>query len=57
MPGELKDTTLRAKSLAEWEYAQMVRRDHPLIAQLGTALEFTPDDVDELFREAKSIGE
>jgi len=53
----IEDVTLRAKSLAEWEYAQTVRRDHPLISQLGESLEFTSDDVDALFREAKAIGE
>lgn len=53
----IEDVTLRAKSLAEWEYAQIVHRDHPLISQLGESLEFTSDDVDALFREAKAIGE
>ena len=53
----IEDAVLRAKSLAEWEFASAVRRDHPLIAQLGGALQFTSADVDDLFREAKAIGE
>lgn len=63
MPGQIttmltaiENETLREKSLAEWEFASAVRRDHPLITQLGGALQFTSDDVDDLFREANTIG-
>ena len=48
----IEDGAIRAKSLAEWGFATTVRRDHPLIAQLSAALEFSQEDVDELFREA-----
>lgn len=51
----IEDETLRAKSLAEWEFASTVRRDHPLIEQLATALEFAAADVDEIFREAAAV--
>ena len=53
----IEDEVLRAKALAEWEFASEVKRDHPLIAQLAGALEFTDEDVDEVFREAKAIGD
>ena len=42
---------------AEWEFASEVKRDHPLIAQLAGALEFGAEDVDEVFRKAKAIGD
>jgi len=51
-----EDPVLRAKSLAEWEFASDVKRNHPLIAQLSGALQFTDADVDAIFREAKAIG-
>lgn len=51
----VEDPILRAKSLAEWEFATSVSRNNPLIAQLGEALEFTQEDVDEIFREASYL--
>lgn len=57
MLSAIDDELLRAKSLAEWEYASIVKRDHSLISQLGTELEFNSEDVDDLFREANAIGE
>lgn len=53
----IEDETLREKALVEWEKATTVRRDHPLIAQLSSALSFNEEDVDELFREARVIGD
>ena len=53
----IEDTVLRAKALAEWEFASEVKRTHPLIAQLAGALEFGAEDVDEVFRKAKAIGD
>ena len=53
----IEDTVLRAKALAEWEFASEVKRTHPLIAQLAGALEFGAEDVDDVFRKAKAIGE
>jgi hypothetical protein len=53
----IEDEVLRAKSLAEWEFASVVKRNHPLIAQLAGALEFGAEDVDDVFREAKAIGD
>jgi hypothetical protein len=52
----IEDSVLRAKALAEWEFARDVKRSHPLIAQLAGALQFTDDDVDEIFREAEALG-
>lgn len=39
----------------EWEYATEVRRDHPLIAQLASALELTESQVDDLFVAAEAL--
>ena len=39
----------------EWEYATELRRDHPLIVDLGVALNLEPEDVDDLFRQAAQI--
>lgn len=51
----IEDVTLRAKSLAEWEYALEIRRDDPLIDQLSSELNFTDTEVDNLFIEALSM--
>lgn len=53
--GGISDPVLRAKSLAEWEFAPIVERNHPLINQLADSLEFTQEDVDDLFREASKL--
>lgn len=39
----------------EWEYASGVRRDSPLIAQLGPALGLTAEQVDDLFRQGATL--
>lgn len=44
MPGAAGD----AASI-EWEYAQEVRRDSPLLAELVRALDLTTEQLDELF--------
>lgn len=51
----IEDAVLRKAALIEWEYADIIRRDHPLIAQIATALEITEQEIDELFLLAGSI--
>lgn len=38
-----------------WEFAVDVRRDYPMIANLGTALGFTDAQIDDLFRTAATL--
>lgn len=38
-----------------WEFAVDVRRDYPMIANLGTALGLTSEQVDDLFRTAATL--
>lgn len=39
----------------EWEYASTIRRDSPLIAQLGPAIGMTDEQVDALFEAAAKL--
>ena len=39
----------------EWEYAQEVRRDSPLLAQLAGALNLSTAQLDDLFRTAATL--
>lgn len=48
-PGERDD----AETL--WLYSVSIRRDHPLVAAVGAALNLTADQVDEVFRVAATI--
>ena len=48
-PGERDD----AETL--WMYSVSIRRDHPLVAAVGAALNLTPDQVDEVFRVAATV--
>lgn len=38
-----------------WMYSVSIRRDHPLVAAVGAALNLTPDQVDEVFRVAATV--
>ncbi len=42
----IEDATDREIAQVEWEYASQFQRDHPLIEQVGTALELTPEQID-----------
>jgi hypothetical protein len=42
----------RAIATIEWQDASEYRRDHPLIGQIGGALELAPADIDAMWREA-----
>lgn len=44
MPGQAGEAVL-----IEWEYAQEVQRQSPLIGALGPALGITPEQIDQLF--------
>lgn len=39
----------------EWEYATELRRDHPLVAQLGQTLELSEAEIDDLFTTASQL--
>lgn len=38
-----------------WVYSVSIRRDHPLVAAVGQALNLTSDQVDDVFRVAATI--
>lgn len=50
MPGAEGDA-----ARTEWEYAQEVRRDWPLVAALSAAFDWTAAQLDELFKQASAI--
>lgn len=50
MPGKEGDA-----ARIEWEYAQSVRRDSPLIANLAAALKLDDEKIDNLFRAAIAL--
>lgn len=39
----------------DWEYATEVRRDWPLVVQMGAALGKTSEEIDEIFRIAETF--
>jgi len=39
----------------EWHYASVIKRDHPLVVSLGTALNKTTEEIDALFQYAKTL--
>ena len=41
--------------LIEWEYAQEIKRAHPLVEGLGDALGFSSVQIDEMFKSASLI--
>lgn len=45
----------RSAARIEWEYATELRRNHPLVAALGSALELTEQQIDDLFLAASEI--
>ena len=45
----IEDPQQRAVASIEWEYASQFERDHPLIAQVGAALELTEEQVDAMW--------
>lgn len=51
----IPDTIEKAKAQIEWEYATAYKRDHPLVAQITTAIGMTSVQVDEAFRDASKL--
>lgn len=51
----IADEAARADATDLWEYATEIRRDHPLLTQLATALSLTSDDIDAAFRLAATF--
>jgi hypothetical protein len=52
------ESAIEAGSAADritWEYAVDVRRDYPMIANLGTSLGLTSAQIDDLFRTAATL--
>ena len=45
----------REAAQIEWEYATTYEREHPLIAQIGSALGLDTDQVDALWRQALTL--
>lgn len=52
MPGTDTD---REAARIQWEYATTYRRDHPLVAALGAALDLTEAQIDEAWRAAAAL--
>lgn len=48
-PGERDD----AETL--WLYSVSIRRDHPLVAAVGVALNLSSDQIDDVFRTAETV--
>lgn len=53
--GAISDDTERAVATVEWQYASQYRRDHPLIAQIGSVLGLQPEMIDNLWMEAAQL--
>lgn len=51
----IPDETTRRIAQVEWEYAQEVRRDWPLLNDVAAAIGLTAEQVDELFQAAARI--
>jgi len=51
----MTDAKQKAAALAWWQTAQTVRRNHPLVAQLATALGKTDAEIDAIFAAAITL--
>jgi hypothetical protein len=51
----IPDADARDDASDLWQYATEIRRDHPLLTQLATALSLTSDDIDSAFRLAATF--
>lgn len=45
----------REAARIEWDYATDIRRDSPLVASIGSALDLDESEIDELFRAASAL--
>jgi len=50
--GQIADVKDRAKALNAWEYPTQFDRTEPLIEQIGAMFDLTPDDIDDMWRQA-----
>lgn len=48
----IPDPATKRVAQIEWEYAQEIKRDWPLLVQLATSMGMTTTDLDELFTQA-----
>lgn len=48
----IADPATKRAAQIEWEYAQEIKRDWPLLVQLATSMGMTESDLDELFTQA-----
>ena len=51
----IEDPTERAAAQIEWEDATQYLRTHPLIEQIGAALELTPEQIDAMWMAAVEL--
>jgi len=51
----IEDVTEREKAQIEWEYATQFLRTHPLIDQIGAALELTPEQIGTMWQAASGL--
>lgn len=51
----IEDDTARAVAEIEWEYATQFERDHPLIEQVGMALDLSSEQIDTMWQAALNI--
>lgn len=49
------DEPARTVASVQWEYANFIRRDHPVIVQLAQALNLTEQDVANIFKQASLL--
>lgn len=53
--GAIPDSGDREDAEIMWHYASNVERSHPLVAAIGSALNLTSEQVDEVFRVAVTV--
>lgn len=51
----ISDPGARDDAETLWLYSVSIRRDHPLVAAVAQALNLTPSQIDEVFREASRV--
>lgn len=51
----ISDAAEKAKAQIEWEYASSYNRNHPLVAQITTAMGMTSQQVDQAFKDASQL--
>jgi len=49
------DEPFRSAAKIDWEYQTRIKRDNPLVLQIGALIGFDSDKLDELFIEASKL--